>query len=384
MHMKKNLLLFLLGLLALQTMQASRPERRVLYTLGKNEILHYSEYTASLKFDGQRFACIIEDTINKELSFVYNGEKKITADYYIMCHYLSFDGFDKCVISYGNHHLGAKPGDGQFYKVENKLYGPYEELHDINYVNSYFDPAWNEIHHFGFTRMGNQFTHKSDGSINVKTLASSPYYVVSSETSLGTADEKEPNFQSPNEKHTARFSLSDIHKVYVDEMLYIIPNLPESEYYTCCVFDDGSCLYYDLACQYDKFGKIMIGADCNAFFLSNGNIRRLSPTEVFNFKTRSIVQLSDIKENANWFKYLGYCYWSSTWDYESIKGGNYTIPDKEEKHYFISNVEYNFVMVDEHCLGRECALNAWYDPDDNAFLWIAWEENELVSYRYKL
>lgn len=384
--MKKDVLLFLLfSFLIFQAMQANQPERQVLYMLGKNEILHYSEYTASLKFDGQKFACIVEDTTNKELSFIYDGEKKITADYYIMCHYLSFDGFDKCVISYGNHRIGAKSGDGQYYKVEDKLYGPYEGLYDISYANSHFDPAWNEVHHFSFTRMGNKFTHKSDGSIKVKSLARSPYCVFSAGTSLGGGiDEEEPSFQSPDEKHVAHFSLSDIHKVYVDGMLYVIPSPSESQYYTCCVFDDGSCLYYDCSCQYDKFGKIMVGGNCNAFFLSKGNVRKLSSTEIFNFKTQSIVQLPDAKETAGWFEYLGYYFWSSTWDYESIKGGNYIIPDKEEKHYFISNVEYNFVMVDEYHLGKECALSAWYDPNENAFLWIAWEENELVSYRYKL
>lgn len=382
---KVNLIFILFSLLALQTMQANQPERKVLYTLGKNETLHYSEYTASLKFDGQKFACIIEDTVRKELSFIYNGEKKITADHFIDCLYLSFDGFDKCVIYYGNHRIKGKPGEGQYYKAEDKLYGPYEKMLFLMYPSGYFDPTWHELHHFDFERMGNRFTHKSDGSITVKELAPSPYYVVGEGSSGYVADEEEPVFLSPNEKHTAHFSLSEIHKVYVDDVLYVIPSTSESKYFGCCVFDDGSCLYYDRSVsQYNEFRISVINGDCDAFYLSKGNIKKLSSTEVFNFKTQTIVRTTDAIENANWFQYLGYPCWSSRWDYESIKGGNYTILDKEEKHYFISNVEYNYVMVDDYRFGKECALSAWYDPDDHAFIWIAWEGNELASYRYKL
>ncbi|MBO1735821.1 MAG: hypothetical protein ACLSWM_01235 [Barnesiella sp.] len=376
--MKKNILLsILLCFLGSQTIQANQPERRVFYTLGKNEVLHHSEFTASLKYNGQKFACIIADTVRKELSFIYDGEKKITVDYYIWCYYINFDRFDKCIIGYGNHQNGLKSGEGQYYMVEDKLYGPYEACYNILSPSSYFHPDWNEIHHFNFKRMGSLFTHKSDGTIKVKKAASSNYYAEETVLPEDILEKKEEIFLSPNEKHVARFSVSDVRNVYVDKELYIIPGTPQNKYYACSVFDDGSCLYYNRANLYNTgTGTVMVGGDRDAFYLANGNIRKLSLTEAFNFKTQSIVLVTDMKENACGFVDFGY--------YDYVKGGDYIIPDKEEKHYFISNAQYQFVMIDEHRYGRECALQAWYDLDENAFLWIAWEGNELVSYRYKL
>lgn len=50
-------------------------ERQVHYELKKNEVIFCDEYVASIKFQDQSFACIIEDTLSHKKTFVWNGEK---------------------------------------------------------------------------------------------------------------------------------------------------------------------------------------------------------------------------------------------------------------------------------------------------------------------
>jgi len=57
--------------------QLNNPKRTVLFALAPHEVLYYdeNEYFASLRLDQKRFICIVEDTLNKIHTIVYNGKR---------------------------------------------------------------------------------------------------------------------------------------------------------------------------------------------------------------------------------------------------------------------------------------------------------------------
>ena len=51
------------------------PKREVVFTLDTNEVIFEKEYYLLQSFNQHRFACMIQDTITKELTFVFNGRR---------------------------------------------------------------------------------------------------------------------------------------------------------------------------------------------------------------------------------------------------------------------------------------------------------------------
>ncbi|HNQ69465.1 MAG TPA: hypothetical protein PKN32_13890 [Bacteroidales bacterium] len=56
----------------------------------------------------------------------------------------------------------------------------------------------------------------------------------------------------------------------------------------------------------------------------------------------------------------------------------------DKKHYFISERENQYVIIDGVNFGDNSALSAFYNEERNSFVWNILEGNELVVYEYKL
>ena len=62
----------------------------------------------------------------------------------------------------------------------------------------------------------------------------------------------------------------------------------------------------------------------------------------------------------------------------------YEIKSNNNKHVLITDIKYNYVIVDGRSFGSTPAIKAWYDETRNAFIWNSWENKELVTYEFKL
>lgn len=108
--------------------QTGNPKRTVLYTLVDNEIILYNEYYASLEWQKNKFFCLVEDTVLKKTHLVFNGQKKLTADY-MAFKITSLDKTNGYIAEYG---------------LDKKLYvdykglklGPYRDTHIDMYVGT--------------------------------------------------------------------------------------------------------------------------------------------------------------------------------------------------------------------------------------------------------
>lgn len=110
-------------------------------------------------------------------------------------------------------------------------------------------------------------------------------------------------------------------------------------------------------------------------YISKGSMKILASDEVFNFKKQQIEPLKEIEERTDYQSFF-----KNSFYHDRV----YEIIDPSERHYFISNINYPYVMIDNQKFGKECAIYAWYDKTENAFCWITLEGNQLVSYCYKI
>ena len=67
-----------------------------------------------------------------------------------------------------------------------------------------------------------------------------------------------------------------------------------------------------------------------------------------------------------------------------ISEDKYEIKSTNNKHVLITDIKYNYVIVDGRSFGSTPAIKAWYDETRNAFIWNSWENKELVTYEFKL
>ncbi len=67
-----------------------------------------------------------------------------------------------------------------------------------------------------------------------------------------------------------------------------------------------------------------------------------------------------------------------------ISADKYEIKSTNNKHVLITDIKYNYVIVDGRSFGSTPAIKAWYDETRNAFIWNSWENKELVTYEFKL
>jgi hypothetical protein len=63
---------------------------------------------------------------------------------------------------------------------------------------------------------------------------------------------------------------------------------------------------------------------------------------------------------------------------------NYEIKSNNNKHILITDIKYDYVIVDGRSFGTAPAIKAWYDETKNSFIWNSWEGKELVIYELKL
>ena len=122
--------------------QTRNPKRTVLYTLADNEIISYNEYYASLEWQKNNFFCLVEDTVLKKKHLIFNGQKKLTADW----------------MTFKITSLDETNGYIAEYSLDKKLYVDYKGLKLGPYRDTHID------HYEGTNE--NNFTFQNEGDNN--------------------------------------------------------------------------------------------------------------------------------------------------------------------------------------------------------------------------
>lgn len=345
---KKYILLPLLLIAA--TFVYAQPQRQVLLTLKKGEILCFAEYASNMRINGHKFTCILNDTLNDKEIFIHNGERKVTASE-IYAYNINPDDFNKCVFEYTENKQ-------HYLSVYGENYGPYEDIgyyYDRQKCDYYEQTNINYAlpHEFSFTLMGEDYFHYEDGSIL-------------------DAKETRYEYQSPNKQHKIHIDHSR-RFVTLDDRKFIIPIPMDgncSKYNPrVCLFDDGTC-FYEQTCQMSP------GIKTFQFFITPTAIKQLiAGKEYYDFDKHQVLPYKDLTHS--WFIIV-------TWPYELIDNYNFTLQDKSKRHLFVANWKYDYVLIDGKKYGKHCPIDAFYDKDNNAFAWTTIEGNEIVLYTFDL
>ncbi|MDR2804545.1 MAG: hypothetical protein LBB85_02735 [Dysgonamonadaceae bacterium] len=198
--MKQIFLITLFAAIAASSLNAqeANPKREVLFTLGANEEIYYTEYFMRMTLNGYKFAAIIENQQTHEFTFVFNGKRIAKAegikheygedgDYYydepINVFYLDpekDDGYGYrlnvagrwftklgnkvlpnvitelyafSIKHNGKYAFGYKESGKYYANIDGKIFGPYQYVYDVaitdngKYAFSYWenDKYWYNV-----------------------------------------------------------------------------------------------------------------------------------------------------------------------------------------------------------------------------------------------
>jgi hypothetical protein len=109
--------------------QSISPQRNVLFMLGENEEIYYSEYFFSQHLNQNRFACVIKNILNNTYTFVFNGNRIVNSAYLLHVNYLNVNENNGYIISYwdGNEQYINNRGNVYEYLQECKFDGNNNE-----------------------------------------------------------------------------------------------------------------------------------------------------------------------------------------------------------------------------------------------------------------
>jgi hypothetical protein len=395
----------------------NEPERDVLFTLGKHEKIAYGEYFVLQQMNGNRFACIVEDTTKNTRTFIFNGKRIVTTDsgafdvLYVNVHeengyvveyclqdrgYVNIKGkvygpLDKGSLVFAYDRKGNTGYDKFYYcKTEGENTGYY--IHDDGAKDGPFDRI---LFHYEaidvadceylYQFAGKWYAHYSDGENKITPLVDEVRF-------KNWRDYVNINDTEYDEVwHSYFFESNKFAYIYrADEKYYVNINGTESREY-----DNAMSLQFTengkYAYLYEENGECHIninGTERSGY----GDVVDLKITDDggYSFCYRKedgrIYKNNNGKETeTDYLSGMEYDYklafFTNARRYDD-NGLKIYSPDKE--HSFDSSYEHAHVVIDGRTHGHAPALYAWYDAEKNAFVWNAVEGKELVVYEYKL
>ncbi|GEM_PF-4266580 len=394
-------------------------ERKVLFTMNKNEICTYADtYNPYKGVDNIKASEVfVIDTIRKITTYVYNGERICTGICAIDEEDPGDNEYNEYTGYFGNWgidpaHTEDMPSrdslvvmylqqDGEYIQFGKELvYGPYNA---IGYI------GWNK---FAFTYEDPEqsdaiYIHDADGMV------------------YPAKGQGRTFFQSPNKKHSAMVAPDNIFKIRIDNVPYTLDSLIEryderykvkADVAEVSVFDDGSCLveyYYSFAfaenwgldSDWDSYrGKRMMHSPAyssqGGYYIKNGNVRLLAENEYFDKKDQTIKEKAkeesndeyisfEIKNDDAWrrdkYGRINAKYYANLWNKmtEQRRYG-YNCWDKKHEHNLFTVPGLGYILVDGMAIKSDYPLWASYNEGANCFRWVVVEGNEVVYYSYLL
>lgn len=346
--------------------------RTVLFTLNKNEIIYENEHFIDMSIDKGRFSCLLMDTIKNEMTYVWNGARKVNAKRIYINHNDLYD-FDKCILMYSE-----TPEYFENIKIEDKTYGPYEGILYLadpwrwadykgafmNGVDEDYRKGWPYKNMFVFGAMNDDYLN-----INGKISPIPDKYY---EWKDGKRDwYTEKLYQdldtlgiSPNGKYHLKIKGN---KLIGNNKTFSLPFIPEIK--RIYAYDNGNAI---IVIRDREYNCKYYSAD-----LKNDSLKELQDDECFNYRTGEIMK----EPITGWDRQFERKDGSIAWD---VERNAICLQDPSLNHTLISKLNVPYVLVDNHKIGKGCAYDVFYDSDNGSFAWITYEDNSFVLYEYKL
>ena len=355
--------------------------KKILLTMKEHEVLYCSEYVANLNINDDRFACVLQDTISKKMSFVWNGVRKISDVYYIRASHIDLSDYNKCIIYYAESE--------NYYTtvfLEGKTFGPYYDgliffSENLSRWVEYKGPGmlgtdmpyrigWMFKDYFVFESMGMTYLYERGKITSIPDIYRSydsenhKYY-----TDIGKIyDKLQRDGESPNGKYKAVYlngKLSVNNKVY---KTYKISDLKEDSTSYSIV---GELFATNEGLVYAKLPKGEVFIDCET-----NEVTEIGEGKTFDYQNFKIIDEPD-----SWDRVFEEKNANSQYDVERF---SICIQDESYQHTFLSTLKEPYVLIDNIKFGQGAALSAKYDKQEKSFVWTAFEGNNLVVYEVKL
>lgn len=340
---------------AAQSMGPGGPMRKVLFTMQPREELFYGEFICNFNLRAGRWACYVVDTLTHRKTLVWNGERKEDAGELV---YLDLNNYESSIQLYYTNR-------GNYIHTAEGLMGPYYSVYSCMGDGGKTDNA------VGYKDKKYVFKRTSDGDDYVHDQDGKEYKLANGRS----------EFRSANGKHWAEL-LQGGRRLMIDGRTFELP-LPynarmDRDYPTdLYLFDDGSC-YYDIHMSVDdKWSEMEL-------YISDGEVRVLRESESFDFVTRSVCAMNSASRRSFFF----YESFSDSFTHTDAYGQEeewygYRLKDRTGKHEFLSSWNKDFVEIDGKRYGRQTPIVAFFDYQENAFVWYTEEGRQLVQYTLK-
>ncbi len=376
-------------------------ERKVLFTMNKNEVCTYvGTYNPYKGVDSIKACEIFVYDTKKELeTYIRNGERILSAEKIEPAHMndaYDMPSKDSLVLMYSQDYA-------EYIRYGEKVFGPYSQVGYIGWNKfAFIDPKRNAV-----------YMHDADGMV---------YPAKGQGRTL---------FQSPDKKHTAKVSAKNIYKIQIDEVSYTLDSI-EGDHAEVSVFDDGSCLveYFNSFEFVDELyrgkgynwdsnrGRYMLHVRLDyssrgAYYIKDGKVRRISKSEYFdrnelkikrneNYRDPRIRSFFDevMNDENRTYKYVISSEEGISSDDENFRLRNtdvykqmvedvldniaYNVWDKSHTHHLITALGWGYIYLDGMALKADYPLLASYNEGANAFRWVVQEGNEVVYYSYQI
>jgi hypothetical protein len=343
---------------------AENPKRTVLFTLGANEVIHYSEYLMCLSPNGYKFAAIIENKQTHEFTFVFNGKRIAKGD-----------GMD----NEGNHHywspfdvfyLNPEKDDGYGYGLE--VAGRY-----FTWLgNRLFPDVTGRVWDFSIrsnSRFAFRYEENDRWHANIDGKIFGPYGYVGDVAITGNGrfafSYKENDKWYANIDGKSFGPYGNIGDVAITDNGRFAFSYSDNDHYKWYVNIDGKIFG-----TYGYVGDVAItdnGKFACAYRENDKWNYNVNGEKVSEYDYR--IALAEITGKEPSFDFNNSIYLGNRSEIELSDG----------RHIFYSNPEYDYAVIDGRKVGKSPAIHAYHDKKKNAFVWNAIEGKELVVYEYK-
>lgn len=355
----KKVIVYIILVLTFISVSIAAPIRKVVLTLKPNESIYWGEYVSNYHISGYNYICILKDKVAKKETLVWNGQRKVCADWVCLGH-IDVNDFRKCVYTY-------KTGDDQYIQLEDKKYGPYQwvgyaDWYPMKWSNGEVNIRYYNRYCFDFDLMGNEYTHDHDGTIYKK-------------------NEGRFDYSSFDKKHYAKIA-EDRRMITIDGKNFVIPipvDMKKIAQPELCLFNDGTCYYEQTGMDEDNNWKKYI------FYITPSEVRAISQkTEYFDFDSHAIKaqSIKPSSEGVHNFPEIPTKRKENTQEW--ILAYEFSLQDNSKRHSLIAKWDYNYILLDGKKIGTQCPIEAFYDSTSNSFGWVTIENRQIVLYTYAL
>lgn len=356
----KKIIVYIFFVFASISFSIAAPIRKVILTLKPNESIYWGEYVSNYRTSGYNFVCILDDKVAKKQTLIWNGQRKIQADW-VWLEHIDVNDFKKCIYTY-------KIGDNRYIQLEDKKYGPYEGV----WYSNWYPMRWNDgeiniryynKYRFNFELMGNEYIHDHDGTIYKEKEGRFDYY-------------------SLDKKHHIKIS-EDRRMVTIDEKNFVIPipvDMKEINQPELCLFNDGTCYYEQTGRNEDGYWVKYV------YYITMSEVKAINQKiDFFDLDSRTIRSQTTNSANESSHHFFPQIPSKRKEDSkEWILTYEFSLQDNSKRHSLIAKWDYNYILIDGKKYGSQCPIDAFYDSATNSFGWVTIENRQIVMYTYIL